>query len=65
MSNRLFLITTLVAAMVLAAAVRTMLGQVAPVDQRLALQIAGLSLQVANLSHDLEMCKSKEAAPKP
>ena len=33
-------------------------ADIVPVDQRLALQVAGLTLQVANLGHDLDMCRA-------
>ena len=36
-------------------------ADIVPVDQRLALQIAGLTLQSAKLAYDLDACKLKEA----
>ena len=36
-------------------------ADVAPVEQRLALQIAGLTLQTATLGRDLDLCKASLA----
>jgi hypothetical protein len=60
--NARLIVTAIAAAVILHAAIKTMFGaDIIPVDQRLAYQLAGLSLQIANLGHDLDMCKASLA----
>ena len=62
---RMFIVTATIAAVILHAAIKTIFGaEVMPVDQRMALQVAGLTLQVATLGHDLDMCKASLEAQK-
>ena len=47
-------------AFLLALVVAAFGADVVPIDQRLALQIAGLTLQNVKLAYDLEACQARE-----